>query len=304
IHAVDDVSFEIKKGMTYGVVGESGCGKTTLARTMMHLEEPTSGEMLFKGDDITKFNRKQMTSLRRQMQMVFQDPYGSLNPVRTIHNIVAEPVRVHSIFDNKRDEIDKVREMLEVVGLPSDNQTLEKRPNEFSGGERQRIGIARSLILEPEFIVADEPVSMLDASVRADIISLMRRLKQERDLTYFFITHEFGMARAICDRIAVMYAGRLVEVANAAAIVDHPLHPYTQLLIDAIPPLIPDENWGKTIPEGEVPYFTVPPPGCRFNPRCYKADELCRSEMPELIDYRNGHYVSCHHVSGPGQIKK
>jgi oligopeptide/dipeptide ABC transporter ATP-binding protein len=296
VHAVDDVSFEVEKGKTYGVVGESGCGKTTLARIMMHLEKPTSGEILFKGHDITKFNGKQMKALRRQMQMVFQDPFGSLNPVRTIRSIIAEPVRVHHIFKNRQDEKVKVQEMLETVGLPSDDVILEKRPNELSGGERQRVGIARSLILNPEFIVADEPVSMLDASIRADIISLMMKLKEEKNLTYFFITHEFGMARAICDRIAVMYAGKMVEVASAGQIVDHPLHPYTQLLIDAIPPLIPDPNWGKSITEGEVPYFTVPPPGCRFHLRCAKADELCMSEIPELIDVRNGHYVACHHL--------
>jgi oligopeptide transport system ATP-binding protein len=296
VHAVDDVSFDIEKGKTFGVVGESGCGKTTLARVIMHLEQSTSGQVLFKGQDITQFNHRQVKALRRQMQMVFQDPFGSLNPVRTIHNIIAEPVRVHNIFNNSEDEVQKVREVLETVGLPSDDSILEKRPNELSGGERQRVGIARSLILGAEFVVADEPTSMLDASVQADIISLMMRLKEEKDLTYFFITHQFGMARAICDRIAVMYAGKLVELASAGQIVDHPLHPYTQLLIDAIPPLIPDPDWGKKITEGEVPYFTVPPPGCRFHLRCPRADGLCKSEIPELIDFRNGHWVACHHL--------
>ncbi|MBT3363618.1 MAG: ABC transporter ATP-binding protein [Chloroflexi bacterium] len=296
VHAVDDVQFTVRKGKTYGVVGESGCGKTTLARMIMHLEKPTSGRMLFKGQDITLFNGKQMKALRRQMQMVFQDPFGSLNPVRTIRNIVAEPVRVHHIFQNRQDEKIKVQEMLETVGLSSSDEMLEKRPGQLSGGERQRVGIASALILGAEFIVADEPVSMLDASIRADIIALMMKLKEEKNLTYFFITHEFGMARAICDRIAVMYAGKMVEVADAASIVDHPLHPYTQLLIDAIPPLIPDPNWGKNISEGEVPYFTVPPPGCRYHPRCSRADELCKSEIPELVDYRDGHFAACHHV--------
>lgn len=296
VHAVDGINFEVQKGKTYGVVGESGCGKTTLARMMMHLEKATSGQMLFKGDDITQFGRIRMKALRRQMQMVFQDPYGSLNPVRSIHNIIAEPVRVHKIYRSKQDEQDKVREILETVGLSSSDDMLRKRPNELSGGERQRVGIARALILGPEFVVADEPVSMLDASVRADIIALMMKLKEEKDLTYFFITHEFGMARAVCDRIAVMYSGKMVEVANARQIVDHPLHPYTQLLIDAIPPLCPDPNWGSNIDlEGEVPYFTEPPPGCRFHLRCTEKQSICLEQEPELKEVGSaGHFVSCH----------
>ena len=227
VHAVDDISFSVQKGKTYGVVGESGCGKTTLARLLMNLEKATSGQMLFKGEDITKYNRKQMKALRLKMQMIFQDPFGALNPVRTILNIIAEPIRVHNMYRGKWEERDKVREMLETVGLQTSDDMLQKRPNELSGGERQRVGIARALILGPEFIVADEPVSMLDASIRADIISLIMKLKAEKDLTYFFITHEFGVARAICDRIAVMYAGKMVEVANAQDIVDKPLHPYS-----------------------------------------------------------------------------
>jgi len=299
VHAVDDISFEVQKGKTYGVVGESGCGKTTLARLLMHLEKPTSGQMLFKGEDITKYNRKQMKALRRKMQMIFQDPFGALNPVRTILNIVAEPIRVHNMYRGKREERDKVRELLETVGLQTSDEMLQKRPNELSGGERQRVGIARALILGPEFIVADEPVSMLDASIRADIISLIMKLKAEKDLTYFFITHEFGVARAICDRIAVMYAGKMVEVANADDIVHKPLHPYTELLIEAIPPLIPDENWGKNIDiEGEVPYFTEPPPGCRFHLRCPYIMDICKEEEPGLIEAAPGHYVACHKHRG------
>jgi oligopeptide/dipeptide ABC transporter ATP-binding protein len=299
VHAVDDVSFEVQKGKTYGVVGESGCGKTTLARLLMHLEKPTSGQMLFKGEDITKYNRKQMKALRKKMQMIFQDPFGALNPVRTILNIVAEPIRVHNMYRGKLEERDRVRELLETVGLQTSDEMLQKRPNELSGGERQRVGIARALILGPEFIVADEPVSMLDASIRADIISLIMKLKAEKDLTYFFITHEFGVARAICDRIAVMYAGKIVEVANADDIVHQPLHPYTELLIEAIPPLIPDENWGKSIDiEGEVPYFTEPPPGCRFHLRCPYIMDICKEEEPGLIEGAPGHYVACHKHRG------
>jgi len=295
VHAVDDISFSVQKGKTYGVVGESGCGKTTLARLLMNLEKATSGQMLFKGEDITKYNRKQMKALRLKMQMIFQDPFGALNPVRTILNIIAEPIRVHNMYRGKWEERDKVREMLETVGLQTSDDMLQKRPNELSGGERQRVGIARALILGPEFIVADEPVSMLDASIRADIISLIMKLKAEKDLTYFFITHEFGVARAICDRIAVMYAGKMVEVANAQDIVDAPLHPYTELLIEAIPPLMPDENWGKNIDiEGEVPYFTEPPPGCRFHLRCPYIMDICKEEEPDLAEGAPGHFVACH----------
>lgn len=299
VHAVDDISFSVQKGKTYGVVGESGCGKTTLARLLMNLEKPTSGQMLFKGEDITKYNRKQMKALRLKMQMIFQDPFGALNPVRTVLNIIAEPIRVHNMYRGKWTERDKVREMLETVGLQTGDDMLQKRPNELSGGERQRVGIARALILGPEFIVADEPVSMLDASIRADIISLIMKLKAEKDLTYFFITHEFGVARAICDRIAVMYAGKMVEVANADDIVHKPLHPYTELLITAIPPLIPDPTWGTNIDiEGEVPYFTEPPPGCRFHLRCPYIMDICTEEEPDLIEAAPGHFAACHKHRG------
>jgi oligopeptide/dipeptide ABC transporter ATP-binding protein len=300
VHAVDDISFSVQKGKTYGVVGESGCGKTTLARLLMNLEKATSGQMLFKGEDITKYNRKQMKALRLKMQMIFQDPFGALNPVRTILNIVSEPIRVHNLYQgSKKEERDKVRELLETVGLQTSDEMLQKRPNELSGGERQRVGIARALILGPEFIVADEPVSMLDASIRADMVSLIMKLKADKDLTYFFITHEFGVARAICDRIAVMYAGKMVEVANAQEIVDKPLHPYTELLITAIPPLMPDENWGKNIDiEGEVPYFTEPPPGCRFHLRCPYIMDICKEEEPILIEGAPGRFVACHRHRG------
>ena len=296
IYAVDDVSLEVEKGKTYGVVGESGCGKTTLARLFMRLEKPTSGKMFFKGDDITSFNGKQMKMLRRKMQMIFQDPFGALNPIRTVFHIIAEPVRVHKIFKERHMVKEKVREMLETVGLSSSDDMLSKRPDELSGGERQRVGIARALILGPEFVVCDEAVSMLDASIRADIIALMMKLKKEKNLTYVFITHELGMAQAICDRVAVMYAGKIVEVSNADKIVKEPLHPYTRLLIDAIPPLFPDEEWGKGITEGEVPYFIEPPPGCRFHPRCSSARDICKEEEPDLREVRRGHYVACNNL--------
>ncbi|MCX6013084.1 MAG: ABC transporter ATP-binding protein [Chloroflexi bacterium] len=293
LHAVDGVDLEVKKGKIYGVVGESGCGKTTLARLVMQLEKPTSGQMFFKGEDITNISRSQMKELRRHMQMIFQDPFGSLNPVMTIFNTVAEPVYVHHLSHNKSETKDMVRKALETVGLHSTDELLNKRPGELSGGERQRVGIARALILKPEFIVADEPVSMLDASIRADIISLLMKLRTEKDLTYFFITHELGVAKVICDRIVVMYAGRIVEVANAKDIIDDPLHPYTKLLIDSIPPLCPDDTWAGKISEGEVPYFTEPPPGCRFKVRCPIFNDNCEKEDPKLREVKAGHFVAC-----------
>ena len=249
IHAVDGVTFEVKKGETFGIVGESGCGKTTLARLVLRLVEPTSGEIFFKDQDITSLNRSEMKRLRRQMQMIFQDPYSSLDPRKNALNIVAEPLRVHSIAKDVFILTENGGETLELVGLPTSESFLAKMPDELSGGERQRVGIARALILGPEFIVADEPVTMLDASVKAEITSLMAGLKQKIGLTYIFITHEIGLAYYICDRIAVMYLGKVVELGNAEEIIRIPLHPYTRLLMKALPPLQPDEKWSAAISE-------------------------------------------------------
>jgi oligopeptide/dipeptide ABC transporter ATP-binding protein len=293
IHAVDNVSFDIKKGETFGIVGESGCGKTTLARMLLRLEEPTSGKIFFKDQDITSVDRQELKNLRKKMQMIFQDPYSSLDPRKTIYNLVAEPLKVHKANrDGTREE--KVKEALALVDLPTTEEFLGKVPDELSGGQRQRIGIARALILGAEFIVADEPVSMLDASVKAGITSLMIGLKQRIGLTYVFITHEIGLAYYTCDRIAVMYLGKIVELGKAEEVIRKSLHPYTQLLMEAIPPLQPDEQWGKTITErGELPLFVEPPKGCRFHPRCPTAKDRCTMDEPELKEITKGHLVAC-----------
>lgn len=294
VTAVDGISFEIKKGETFGIVGESGCGKTTLGRMVLKLIEPTSGKLYFKGKDYATLNKMDMKELRCKMQMVFQDPFGSLNPVKNIYSIIAEPLRVHKRCDGSIESLDEmVRSSLDTVGLPSTFDFMYKRPDELSGGERQRVGIARALILGPDFIVADEPVSMLDASVRAEIISLMMNLKKKINLTYLFITHEMAVAYNICDRIAVMYAGRIVELGKAENIIQSPQHPYTKLLMDAIPPLEPDNEWGKSIKEGEVAYYVENPKGCKFCKRCTSVHEICLTQAPDLEARGNDHFVAC-----------
>jgi len=295
VKAVDNISFDVNAGETFGIAGESGCGKTTLARLIMLLEKPTSGQLYFKGEDLTTLNRKEIKDMRRRVQMIFQDPYSSLNPVKSIYYLVAEPVKVHKIYQDENEIMERVRDSLNIVGLPSTDEMLRKRPDELSGGERQRVGIARALMLEPEFIVADEPVSMLDASVRAEIVSIMQSAKEQRNLTYIFITHEIDVAYSICDRIAIMYAGRIVEVGPTEQIINKPTHPYTQLLIDAVPPLYPDEddNWGQSIGEGECAYYTAVPVGCKYQERCGNAQDLCRREDPPLKEFEPGHCVAC-----------
>lgn len=297
VKAVDDISFEVKYGETFGIVGESGCGKTTLARMIMQLEKPTSGKMYYMDKDITYLKHDQLKLFRRHVQMVFQDPYSSLNPVKSIYYLASEPLHIHKTINNEKEIKEKVRFTLDSVGLPSSDEMLSKRPDELSGGERQRVGIARALILEPEFIVADEPVSMLDASVRAEIVSLLMMAKKKRNLTYIFITHELDVAYAICDRIAVMYAGRIVEVADTVEIINKPIHPYTKLLLEAIPPLRPDKSdksWGKTIGEGECAYYVEQPAGCNFQARCKYVKDICKQYQPELNELGPNHFVACY----------
>ncbi len=294
IKAVDDVSFSISRGETLGLVGESGCGKSTVGRTILRLYEPTAGRIVFDGNDITTMSQNEIRPLRRRMQMVFQDPYASLNPRHSVGRIVGEPLRVHGLSGRKASS-SRVRELLEIVGLPADAAT--RYPHEFSGGQRQRIGLARSLALNPDFIVCDEPVSALDVSIQAQIINLLENLQSDFELTYLFIAHDLAVVRHISDRIAVMYLGKIVEISAAAELYDDPLHPYTISLLSAVP--IPDpvvERERETILlAGDLPSPANPPAACRFHTRCpYVQPTLCRDEEPLLRKLGPDHVVACH----------
>jgi len=294
VKAVDDVSFYIRKGETLGLVGESGCGKSTVARTIIRLLEPTDGQIIFDGIDITKLSNKDLRKIRKDMQIIFQDPYSSLNPRMTVSEIIGEPLEVHGIVRNSQEKEKRVQELLELVGLAPYHAT--RYPHEFSGGQRQRIGIARALALNPKFIVADEPTSALDVSIRSQIINLMQDLQKEFKLTYLFISHDLAVIRHICDRIAVMYLGKIVEIANNDDLYNSPLHPYTQALLSAIP--IPDpevaEKRKKIVLTGDVPSSVNPPSGCRFHPRCPSVMDICSKEEPILKEINPGHFVACH----------
>jgi peptide/nickel transport system ATP-binding protein len=294
IRAVDGISLAIERGETLGLVGESGCGKSTVGRTILRLYEPTEGQIRFDGQDITHLSEGDLRPLRRRMQMIFQDPYASLNPRHSVGRIVGEPLRVHGLASRKQAG-QRVRELLEIVGLPAD--AASRYPHEFSGGQRQRIGLARSLSLNPDFIVCDEPVSALDVSIQAQIINLLEGLQKDFDLTYLFIAHDLAVVRHISDRIAVMYLGVIVEISPAAVLYDDPLHPYTISLLSAVP--IPDpgvERARETILlAGDVPSPANPPPGCRFHTRCpYMQPTRCQDEVPLLRRLSSGHEVACH----------
>jgi peptide/nickel transport system ATP-binding protein len=294
VKAVDGVSFDVKRGETLGLVGESGCGKSTVGRAILRLYKPTGGSIVFDGQDITNLSENELRPLRRRMQMVFQDPYASLNPRHSIGRIVGEPLRTHGLA-GRRDAAARVRELLVTVGLPADAAT--RYPHEFSGGQRQRIGLARALAVNPDFVVADEPVSALDVSIQAQIINLLERLQEEFELTYLFIAHDLAVVRHISDRIAVMYLGTVVEVSPAEALYDEPLHPYTISLLSAVP--IPDpvvERQREAILlAGDVPSPANPPPACRFHTRCpYVQQTRCREEVPRLRKLASGHEVACH----------
>lgn len=294
VHAVDDVSFTIEKGKTLGLVGESGCGKSSCARTIIRIYEPTSGRILLDGEDITDLNQKQLLPYRRKMQMIFQDPYASLNARMTVRDIVAEPLRAHHICQSKAEEDERVREMLARVGL--NREHASRYAHEFSGGQRQRVGIARALILQPELIIADEPISALDVSIQAQVVNMLRRFREELGLTYLFIAHDLSMVRYVSDEVGVMYLGQLVERCEADEIYRHPVHPYTQGLLASIPVPNPRMAREKNVSglEGDLPSPIAPPAGCRFHTRCPYATEECRTCMPELKDVGGGHFVACH----------
>jgi oligopeptide/dipeptide ABC transporter ATP-binding protein len=293
VHAVDDVSFELREGQTLGLVGESGCGKTTLSRALMRLIEPTGGTIQFDGQDITHVGRRPLRPLRRQMQMVFQDPFASLNPRKRVSQIVGAPLRLHGSDADAADG--RVRDLLERVGLAPEHRN--RYPHEFSGGQRQRIGIARALALEPRLIVLDEPVSALDVSVQAQIINLLDDLQDELGLTYLFVAHDLSVVRHVSDRIAVMYLGKLMEVSAAEELYTRPIHPYTEALLAAIP--VPDPRENRARPRatvsGEPPNPIDPPSGCVFHPRCPHATDVCREVEPPLTRYPDGHLAACHH---------
>jgi peptide/nickel transport system ATP-binding protein len=294
VRAVDDVSFSIRRGETLGLVGESGCGKSTVGRAILRLYEPTAGRVIFDGQDITNLGEHELRPLRRRMQMVFQDPFASLNPRHSVGRIIGEPLRAHDLV-RRRGVSKRVRELLQVVGLPAD--AASRYPHEFSGGQRQRIGVARAIAANPDFVVADEPVSALDVSIQAQIINLLEELQGEFDLTYLFIAHDLAVVRHISDRIAVMYLGSIVEVSPAEELYDNPLHPYTISLLSAVP--IPDplvERQRETILlAGDLPSPANPPPACRFHTRCpYIQPTKCRDEVPPLRSLAPNHTVACH----------
>jgi len=293
VHAVDDVTFQLKEGETLGLVGESGCGKTTLSRGIMRLIDATEGTIRFRGGDITGASRKQLEPLRREMQMVFQDPFASLNPRKRVTQIIGMPLRLHGVA---RDQVDdRVRELLDRVGLHPEH--LNRFPHEFSGGQRQRIGVARALALEPKLIVLDEPVSALDVSVQAQIINLLDDLQDDFGLTYLFVAHDLSVVRHVSDRIAVMYLGKLMEVSPAEELHDKPIHPYTHALLSAVPIPDPKENRAREriVVSGEPPNPIDPPSGCVFHPRCPRATQICRDVEPPLARYPGGHLAACHH---------
>ena len=294
VKAVDDISFDIYEGETLGLVGESGSGKTTAGKTILQLYRPTDGEVYFEGKLINNLKGEELRKLRRNMQIIFQDPYGSLNPRMPISEIIGEPLVVHRLIKNRNEMLDRVVEVMELVGLRP--EYLNRYPHEFSGGQRQRIGIARAIILNPKFVVCDEPVSALDVSIQSQVINLLNDLQEKLKLTYLFIAHDLAVIRHMCDRVVVMYLGKVMEIAENQELFENPLHPYTQALLSAVPVPDPEVKKERIILKGDIPSPINPPSGCVFHTRCPVAMPICKEVKPELREVKPGHFIACHAV--------